>query len=116
MIIKNDEHKIDNYEKFAGGEGKVAFKRLIQTPDELYDKGRVFSVATLEKNGSLGVHAHKDEEEFYYILSGTGEYYDNGVTAVVTAGDTTVCKAGESHGIKNIGDDDLVYVALILFK
>ena len=116
MVISNSDHKVDCYENFAGGEGKVAFKRLISTPDELYDKGRVFSVAYLEKGGSLGIHEHKDEEEFYYILSGNGEYYDNGTYVNVAAGDTTICKSGESHGIKNIGEDELVYVALILYK
>ena len=116
MVIKSSEHIYEEKPAPFGGTGTVKFKRIINTPEELYGKGRVFSVATLEKGGEFGIHQHSGEEEFYCILSGKGEYYDNGTYVEVEAGDTTVCKSGESHGIKNIGDEELVYLALILFE
>jgi Mannose-6-phosphate isomerase len=116
MVIKNSEHVYEQKPAPFGGTGTVTFKRLINTPDELYNKGRVFSIATLEKGGEFGIHQHDKEEEFYCILSGKGDYYDNGTIVPVEAGDTTVCRSGESHGIKNTGDEDLVYLALILFE
>ncbi len=116
MVKFCKDHKIDVSENLFGGGGTVAFKRIIETPEELYNKGRVFSVATVPTGAGLGVHEHHGEEEFYYILSGTGEYCDNGETVIVGPGDTTVCKDGEKHGIWNKGPEDLVYLALILSK
>ena len=116
MVRKSEDHRIDTMEKPFGGEGTATFKRIIETPEELLGKGRVFSVATVPVGGVFGVHEHKGEEEFYYILSGKGEYCDNGESVIVGPGDTTLCRSGEKHGIKNIGDGELVYLALILFE
>lgn len=116
MVRKSADHKIDFMEKPFGGEGTASFKRIIETPEELYGKGRVFSVATVPVGGVFGIHEHKGEEEFYYILQGKGLYYDNGEYVEVGPGDTTLCKSGEKHGITNTGDEELKYLALILFE
>ena len=47
-------------------------------------------------------------------MSGKALYTDNGKTYEVKAGDTTFCADGESHGIENIGDEDLNFIALII--
>ena len=44
MIIRNEEHKRETVEGLLGGSGKAYFKRIIETPEELYDKGRVLSL------------------------------------------------------------------------
>ena len=44
MITRKDEHKIDNANSVLGGSGNVQFFRLIEKPEELYNKGRVFSI------------------------------------------------------------------------
>ena len=88
MVKKNNEHKIDTAENMFGGSGKVSFKRIIETPEELYGKGRVFSVVTLEPGSELGWHVHKGDGEFYHIISGEGEYNDNGSIVTMRAGDT----------------------------
>lgn len=66
------------------------------------------------KGCSLGYHEHHGETETYYILSGEGEYDDNGVKRPVKAGDITITPDGKGHGLTNTGDTDLVFMALII--
>ena len=41
-------------------------------------------------------------------------HHDNGKEYPVEVGDVTFCADGNGHGIKNAGEEDLVFVALIL--
>lgn len=116
MIIRNSDHKRERIDGVFGGNGSVEFKRIIQTPDELYGKGRVFSVTTLEPGSSLGWHIHKGDGEFYCILSGEGEYSDNGSIVTLRAGDTAFCPDGEGHSLVNRSDEPLVFVALVIYN
>ena len=79
MIIRNEEHKRKTVENLLGGSGKAHFKNIIETPEELYDKGRVFSFITLDPGAECGWHVHKGDGEYYCILEGEGEYSDNGI-------------------------------------
>ena len=68
------------------------------------------------KGSSLGYHEHHGNTETYFILSGTGEYSDNGEKYTVKAGDCTFCAEGNGHGLENTGNEDLVFMALIINK
>ena len=59
---------------------------------------------------------HHGDGETYCIVSGRGEYNDNGTLVEVGPGDVTFVDDGEGHSLKNIGEEDLVSVALILYK
>ena len=48
------------------------------------------------------------------LRKGAGIYNDNGKEYPVEVGDVTFCADGNGHGIKNAGEEDLVFVALIL--
>ena len=48
------------------------------------------------------------------ILRGEGDYNDNGTVRPVKAGDVTFTPDGKGHGLKNTGDTDLVFMALII--
>ena len=76
----------------------------------------MFSVVTLEPGSELGWHVHKGDGEFYHIISGEGEYSDNGSIVTMLAGDTAFCPDGEGHSIANRGTEPLVFVALIVYK
>lgn len=75
---------------------------------------RTFAVATLEPGSEVGYHLHEGEMESYYIISGSALYNDNGTEVQLSAGDVTYTPSGESHGIKNISDENLVFIALIV--
>ena len=89
---------------------------LLKGADEMYNKGRIFNHVVLAPGAEIGWHIHKGDGETYYILSGTGEYSDNGSIITVAPGDVTFVDDGEGHRLKNVGDEPLEAIALILYK
>lgn len=79
---------------------------------------RSISASDLHKilvlSSSLGYHEHHGESETYYILTGEGNYDDNGRIRPVKAGDVTFTPDGCGHALTNTGDTDLVFMALII--
>jgi mannose-6-phosphate isomerase-like protein (cupin superfamily) len=80
------------------------------------NKVGLFAKVTMIPGGVLDFHEHHGETETYYIMSGEGEYDDNGVKKIVKADDTVFCEDGNGHGIRNVGSGDLVFIALIIKK
>jgi mannose-6-phosphate isomerase-like protein (cupin superfamily) len=84
-------------------------------PAEMKDKCGLFARVTLHPGDVLGFHEHHGNGECYFILSGEGEYDDNGVKRVVKAGDVTWTPDGAGHGLSNAaGKEDIVFIALII--
>ena len=115
MIKRKTDYTISQNENMRGGDGVVTIKHLL-TPQELYEKGRLYAVLVLEPGCSVGSHVHEGEMESYYIIRGEAEVSDNGELVTVAAGDSVLTRSGEEHSIKNIGDDTLELMALIIYK
>jgi quercetin dioxygenase-like cupin family protein len=109
------EAKTEIIENMCGGKGHVIIKHILGD-HELNGKAGLYAQVTIEPGCTLGFHEHHAESETYYILSGTGLYNDNGVSRTVNAGDITYTGSGFGHGLDNIGDTDLVFMALIIFS
>ena len=116
MIRKSEERQVTYKENVFQGEGGITIRNLLNGPEEMYGKGRAFAHNTLVPGSSLGFHVHQNEGEAYYILSGTGEFNDNGTIVTVAAGDVTFTGAGEGHALKNTGTEPLEFIALIIYE
>ncbi len=114
-MTKEGERKVETVERAHGGAGYILKENLIEEEDMLGDI-RLFGKITVPPYCEFGHHEHYDEEETYYILSGSGMYEDDGEAIPAEPGDVFVCKDGHGHGIKNTGEEDLVFIALILLK
>lgn len=106
--------EIKKVENMHGGEGHVIIKRLLDEK-QLNGKCGLYAEVTIEPGCSLGYHEHHGESETYYILSGKGIYSDNGELRMVEAGDVTFTPDGKGHALTSSGDEDLVFMALIIF-
>ena len=106
--------EIKKVENMHGGEGHVIIQRLLDEK-QLNGKCGLYAEVTIEPGSSLGYHEHHGESETYYILSGKGIYSDNGTLRMVEAGDVTFTPDGKGHAMTNSGDEDLVFMALIIF-
>lgn len=102
-----------NIEKVKGEKGYYTLKHLLGEK-EMNGKCGLYAEVTLEPGAVLGYHEHHGESETYYILSGQGEYNDNGTARPVKPGDVTFTPDGQGHDIKNTGKEDLVFIALII--
>ena len=116
MVRKSDE-KISEYKPAPfDGVGNITVRSLLNGPEELYEKGRVFAHTTVYPGSAIGYHVHHKESETYYILSGTAEFNDNGNLITIGPGDVTFTGDGEGHGIRALGDEPVEMIALILYE
>lgn len=112
MIKTKEQIKIST-EKNEKGENKLYLSDLASFCGK-NPKLRTFSHAVLKKGEEVEFHIHEGECEFYYILSGKALYDDNGTLKQIQKGDVTYTPPGSGHGIKNTGDEDLEFIALII--
>ena len=113
MIRKHKDMRSEILEKLKNGNGCVKIVNILER-SELYGCGRLFCVTEIPPGGSIGAHTHSNDFEVYFILHGIAEINDNGVRRILKTGDAAQCRLGEFHSIKNIGDQKLKYLAVIL--
>ena len=113
MYLKNEDVKIGTIPD-ANGSDTPLRKMEFLTKKEMKDSSRLYGKVIVPPGCALAYHSHENEGEAYHILQGTGLYNDNGTKYEVHAGDTTFTSDGAGHAIENIGDEDLVFMALIL--
>ncbi|RHV69408.1 cupin domain-containing protein [Clostridiaceae bacterium OM02-2AC] len=105
--------EIEHYENQSGGKGTMHIERLLQS-EEMGSSVKMYARVTIDVNSSLGVHQHIGDGESYYILQGRALYDDNGIKRELRPGDVTFTPDQGFHGIENIGDEPLVFMALII--
>ena len=64
--------------------------------------------ARIPAGGSTQRHYHRDSEEFYYLLSGSGRMEIDGETRMVGSGDAILIPAGAWHQIT--AEEELVFL------
>lgn len=106
--------KLDK-DKPAGGAGTLvgeyAFTRDKATKDQAIKE---ISWLTLAPGHSIGYHQHQNNEDTYIIVSGEGVFKDkDGREVKVKAGDVTIVRKGEGHGLANTGSEPLVFIDVI---
>ena len=69
----------------------------------------VFRKRVLHPGSAIGYHL-QEQDEVYYIVSGTGEMSMNGKSFTVKAGDAILTRPGSSHGLKPLGKGDLALI------
>lgn len=111
MIISSKNMKTEIRTNMRGGQGDISIRHLVD--NEKIPYGRLLAKIIIPVGGSIGEHEHKKETEYYIILSGDGEVNDNGVLSTVTTGDVVITTEA-SHSIKNIGENNLEMIAIIM--
>ncbi|MDR2018323.1 MAG: cupin domain-containing protein [Syntrophobacterales bacterium] len=56
----------------------------------------------------IAPHAHEDSSEFFYVVSGQGEFMDDTEAKPIKKGDAFKAPQGMTHSIKNTGNETLV--------
>jgi len=88
-----------------GGGKTTAYSFFARAPDLQL----VFRKRALHHGAAIGYH-RQEEDEIYYIVSGTGELTLNGARSVVGPGTAILTRPGSSHGLRQVGPDDLVII------
>jgi len=88
-----------------GGGKTTAYSFFAQAPNLQL----VFRKRALHPGAAIGYH-RQEEDEIYYIVSGTGEITLNGARSVVGPGTAILTRPGSSHGLRQVGPVDLVVI------
>ena len=110
-----EELTILNKQDVAGGRGTL-YGEFAYTRDMASDDWAIKEIGfmTLKHGDFIGLHSHSDNEDAYLILSGKGVFTDGeGNSWVVKAGDMTIARPGQAHGLANLYEEDLVFLDII---
>jgi mannose-6-phosphate isomerase-like protein (cupin superfamily) len=86
-----------------GGGETIGYSFFSKTPNLKL----VFRKRAFKPGSAIGYHLQR-EDEIYYVLSGRGMMTIDGKEFEVGPGDAVLTRPGSSHGLKQIGKDDLV--------
>ncbi|MDR1755084.1 MAG: cupin domain-containing protein [Eubacterium sp.] len=112
MPIKNFL-KITPFAKSShSGEGLLN-GRTIFGPGELDSPLKFINYTEMPPGSSIGLHTHKNDEEVYIILEGTGLARIDGQDTEVEPGDTILNKPFGEHALYNTGRGAL---KVLIFK
>ena len=109
MIIRADNLRVEQ----RTGERLGTSTKLLEE-EQMHNEAKVFARVALRPGSMAPLHKHEGSFEAFYILAGSGLVDDNGTMAEVRVGDVVFTDDGESHSIKNIGESDLEYIALVI--
>ena len=110
-----EELTILNKQDVAGGRGTL-YGEFAYTRDMAGEDWAIKEIGfmTLKHGDFIGLHSHADNEDAYLILSGKGVFTDGeGNSWVVKAGDMTIARPGQAHGLANLYGEDLVFLDII---
>ena len=84
--------------------------------DELQSPISFLNYTVLPVGATFGLHKHGDNNEFYVVLEGEGDYTSDGITERVTKGSIMVNPPFAVHGIKNTGSTELKVLVFEAFN
>lgn len=111
MITYRSEQKTEYREHMRDGAGTVELTAL---SGQLPANARLFTEIRLHPGMSIGYHVHKGETEMFYFVSGKGRVKDDDREFDIQAGDCMATPSGHGHAVACTGDEDLVFVAVIV--
>ena len=89
----------------GGGGVTTAYSFFTQAPN----LHLVFRKRALHPGAAIGYH-RQNEDEIYYIVSGTGALTLNGQRSILGPGTAILTRPGSSHSLEQVGTDDLVII------
>ena len=114
-MVRTKQEQVIEFKCIRGGNGEAEMRKILNSVEELYGKGRMFNHMILAPGRSIGEHRHEGDNEIFYFLKGSGLYNDNGTIVRVAPGDTAICSSGEIHSLVNDGEEPLEFIAMILY-
>jgi mannose-6-phosphate isomerase-like protein (cupin superfamily) len=62
------------------------------------------------------VHTHQESDKIYVVLRGKGSFHIGGEERELKNGQAVIARPGEAHGVRNVGDEDLVLLVFMTPK
>ena len=106
MLIKLNEMEEKELKAFYGGEGSLCAKLYTDGQNKIL-RGR------LAPGSTVGVHTHETSAEIIFILAGQAKAVCDGQEELLFAGDCHYCPKNSEHCLINVGEEDLLFYAVV---
>jgi mannose-6-phosphate isomerase-like protein (cupin superfamily) len=103
VLERDEEVKTPQPGPHEGGGDTIAYSFFANAPGLKL----VFRKRAFKAGAAIGYHLQK-EDEIYYVLSGRGMMTIDDKAFEVGPGSAILTRPGSSHGLKQVGTDDLV--------
>ncbi len=80
--------------------------------DKNFLDGRTLKLSVVAPHKSTHAPHQHIEDEFFFVLEGTAEFFLDGKTQTAGAYTSFYCPSNSMHGISNVGDTDLKYLVI----
>ena len=107
MLIRD----IAGSKEFIAGDNTL-LKELFNPHKDDLELRYSFAVGRVQAGGKTYLHRLKNSE-VYFFLKGTAEFTINDETAVVGASQAVYVPPGASQQVKNVGNDELLFVCIV---
>ena len=114
LSVSNKTFNINNcvnqFNKEAAINTKVGYQYWFADKDFL--DGRTLKMSVVAPRKSTHAPHQHIEDEFFFVLEGTAEFFLDGKTQTAGAYTSFYCPSNSMHGISNVGDTELKYLVI----
>jgi quercetin dioxygenase-like cupin family protein len=114
IIEKKKQYTIDNcvnaFDVSKIESTKVGYQYWFA--DKNFLDGRTLKMSVVAPHEATHAPHRHPEDEFFFVLEGTAEFFLDGRTAVGKPYTSFYCPSNSNHGIRNIGDSVLKYLVI----
>lgn len=75
-------------------------------------KHHTVAIVELDPGATSEAHLHKEREESYFVVNGTGSVTIDGETTAIKSGDLVHAKAGQKHSFTNTENFPMRYLVI----
>lgn len=68
----------------------------------------------IHPGGTIGTHRHETSDDINYVISGNGVAVCDGIEELLVPGVCHICPKGSEHSIRNLGEDDLCLLTVVV--
>jgi len=80
--------------------------------DKNFIDGRTIKMSVISPNSTTHIPHKHSEDEFFFVLEGTAEFYLAGEKKSGSKYSAFYCPSNIEHGVRNIGDTELKYLVI----
>ena len=101
----------------------ITLESLVRFSDEkmqkvpLFDSEKYFcDLYCLRPGQDQRIHTHSESDKIYLVVNGSGLFHIGGEERELKSGQAVIARPGETHGVRNSAEQDLVLLVFMTPK